>query len=143
MKNYNLCFVFNSDLTKVLLIHKNRPEWMNGLINGLGGKIEDGEDTLLSVIREVKEESNLNLDKDSLMLITDVNSLDFTMKVYACAYKGNIDDSKSLEDEEVEWFNVDNLPHNVIPNLFWMIPLSIDMLKNKRIKNCLVEYYPR
>ena len=43
MKKYTLGFIFTPALDKVLLVHKISPEWQAGKINGVGGKIEEGE----------------------------------------------------------------------------------------------------
>ena len=42
INKYVLGFVFDLN-DRVLLITKNRPEWQDGLLNGLGGHVEEGE----------------------------------------------------------------------------------------------------
>ena len=61
MKNYTVAFIFTPSLDKVLLIHKISPEWQRGKLNGIGGKIEPNETNLACIIREVKEETNLQI----------------------------------------------------------------------------------
>ena len=56
--NYVLGFLFNKDLSQVALIRKTKPEWQKGQLNGIGGKIEPGEDPLGAMIREFREETN-------------------------------------------------------------------------------------
>lgn len=51
-RQYVLGFLFNENLTKVVLVRKKRPEWQCGLLNGVGGKIEDGEPPLDAMVRE-------------------------------------------------------------------------------------------
>jgi 8-oxo-dGTP diphosphatase len=60
MKRYVLGFCFNEDLTKVVLIQKNRPEWQAGRLNGIGGHIEDGETPRMAMYREYREEADWN-----------------------------------------------------------------------------------
>ncbi len=57
MKNYVLGFVFSPDLSEVYLIRKNRPEWQAGFLNGIGGKVEEGEAEEQAMAREAWEES--------------------------------------------------------------------------------------
>ena len=73
MQKYVVAFVFNTDFTSVLLMHKNRPAWQDGLVNGLGGKVNDGEDTFATVSREVEEESGLQIPKDSWVKVGKVH----------------------------------------------------------------------
>lgn len=37
MKHYVLGFAFGPNYKKVALLHKLRPEWQKGLLNGVGG----------------------------------------------------------------------------------------------------------
>jgi len=57
MKTYVLGFLFNKNKNKLLLIRKNRPSWQAGKLNGIGGKVEEGEAVLTAMHRETKEET--------------------------------------------------------------------------------------
>ncbi len=54
-------FLFKPWHTDVWLIQKERPEWQKGKLNGIGGKILEGEEPLAAMIREFKEEAGLNI----------------------------------------------------------------------------------
>lgn len=54
---YVLGFMFNEAKTHVLLVKKNRPAWQAGLLNGIGSKIEPGEQPLEAMEREFQEET--------------------------------------------------------------------------------------
>lgn len=56
-RRYVLGFLFSEDGSRVLLIWKNRPAWQAGKLNGIGGKIEDGEQPLDAMKREFVEET--------------------------------------------------------------------------------------
>jgi 8-oxo-dGTP diphosphatase len=60
-----LAYVLSPDGRQVLLIHRNRrPDDPHlGKYNGLGGKLDRGEDVAASVRREVREESGLECDE--------------------------------------------------------------------------------
>lgn len=63
MKRYTLGFIFNKELSHVLLIKKQRSTWQKGKYNGIGGHIEEGEEPYECFIREVQEESGIELTK--------------------------------------------------------------------------------
>jgi 8-oxo-dGTP pyrophosphatase MutT (NUDIX family) len=61
MKTYCLGFVFSLARDAVLLIEKRRPAFQAGLLNGIGGKREDGETAVAAMARECAEETGLVL----------------------------------------------------------------------------------
>src|SRR5947209_274471 len=130
MKKYCLGFVFTPDLEKVLLMHRLRPEWQAGKINGLGGKFEENEDGLNAMVREIREECGLESKKEDWSPVGILEGETWIMDVFGYIFSGDIVEIKSLEDQQVEWFEVHNLPMNVISNLQWLIPLTIDKMKN-------------
>lgn len=58
---------------KYLLIRENKKNWFNGWIFP-GGKVESGETSENAALRELKEEINLDIDKDKLNLWYQANS---------------------------------------------------------------------
>lgn len=60
-----LGYVLSPDGARVLLIHRNRrPEDPHlGKYNGLGGKLEPGEDVVLGMCREIREEAGIECDR--------------------------------------------------------------------------------
>lgn len=142
MKNYTVGFIFSESMDKVLLMHKLRPEWQAGMINGLGGKVEEGEDHITCVMREIKEESGLETERDGWNFICSTHSPVWTVNFFGYVYTGEMNDAKSMEQEQVEWFDVKNLPENVVGNLKWLIPLTVDRMIGKDFifKKVDVEY---
>lgn len=62
IKLMNMCMIYDETLDKVLVQEKiNRPDW-NG-ITFPGGHVENGESLVDSTIREVKEETGLDIDQ--------------------------------------------------------------------------------
>src|SRR5207302_3640050 len=60
-----LGYVLSPDGRQVLLIHRNRrPDDAHfGKYNGLGGKLDPGEDIVTCIRREIREESGLECDE--------------------------------------------------------------------------------
>lgn len=57
MYKYTLCFIKKDN--QVLMINRNKSPWM-GCWNGLGGKIENNENPIQSIKRELFEEANID-----------------------------------------------------------------------------------
>lgn len=139
--NFSLAFIFNSDQTKVLLVHKRKPAWQQGRLNGVGGKIEEGEDPLACIVREVSEETALNIAKEEWVYVGKIiDRDDTTVSIYATTYAGHLTNAKQMDHEAIEWFDVANLPPQVIENLRWFIPLALDKLHETGPKEVDIYY---
>lgn len=100
------------DKKEVLLILKNRPAVQVGKLNGIGGKIEENETPLEAMIRETKEESNLDiLNWEEIKKISFKNGNElFYFK--ANVNKKDIKNLKSLTDENVLCLSIKDLNIN-------------------------------
>ncbi len=60
-----LAYILSPDGRQVLLVHRNRrpDDPHQGKYNGLGGKLEAGEDVVACIRREVREESGLECEE--------------------------------------------------------------------------------
>lgn len=76
MKKYVLGFVFNPELTDVLLILKNRPVEQHNRLNGIGGKLEPADSSIhYAMSREFSEETTAFIRPDSWKhFVTMVNN---------------------------------------------------------------------
>jgi 8-oxo-dGTP diphosphatase len=63
-----LGYVFSPDGRRVLMIHRNaRPEDLHkGKYNGLGGKLDAGEDVVAGLKREIREEAGIECEEVQL-----------------------------------------------------------------------------
>lgn len=129
MKQYNLGFVFTPDFSKVLLIHKNRPDWQIGKLNGLGGKQEPGETALEGMVRELEEETGLSIAAEQWAEVGSIGSDEWSVAVFTAIWSGELAAAQTMTDETVEWFATNALPTNVIDNLRWLIPLAANKLQ--------------
>ncbi|PJE64304.1 MAG: hypothetical protein COU90_02535 [Candidatus Ryanbacteria bacterium CG10_big_fil_rev_8_21_14_0_10_43_42] len=140
MKSYTLGFVFNTDLSKVLLMEKQHPDWQRGKYNGIGGKIEEGEESRACIVREIEEESGLSTEEADWIYIGVLKAEEYVVDVYALVYMGARTDAVTTTDERVEWFSTVSLPDKVIPNLRWMVPFALDKITNKEVRHFMAEY---
>lgn len=130
IKQYVLGFMFSHDLKQVALIRKNRPAWQFGHLNGIGGKMEDSDDTPNEAMyREFEEETGLH-QQPSWHLFAEYSGHDFhDFVIYIFCQKGDLSKLKTVTDEEIEIVDVDSIrreksDYKVIDNLHWLLPLA-------------------
>jgi len=113
MKNNRLSIGSFAKITdsagNILLCYRNDlKKW-----NLPGGRMEDNETPWEAAIREVKEETSLDVKIDKLIGVyskSDINDLSFYFK--ATVLNGVAQISK--ESAKVEYFEIDNLPQNIV-----------------------------
>ena len=67
MKKFVVIFLFTKDYKKVLMVKRNKLPYKN-CWNGIGGKIEEGENKIQATIRECYEETKIKLSKPKLLM---------------------------------------------------------------------------
>lgn len=135
-------YLFDRTLNLVMLIHKQRPEWMRGLYNGVGGKIEPGETPVQAMQRECCEESGLETGWNSMSEWESVARIDTPNgQIWVFAAIGDPIDGITRTDEEIVVKNVAVLPENIVPNVRWLIPLALQTLRRERAPATLVATY--
>ncbi len=139
--NYVVGFLFSQDLSKILLMIKNRPPWQAGKLNGPGGKVEDYERPWDAIVREFKEETGLEIPASRWHNFCSFNSnerkdgdgsnRDYMIHFYRAS--GNeINDARSTTDEQVMIYPTLDAIHQpgLIPELRWLIPMALGSLDN-------------
>ena len=56
MLNYVLGFAFSPDYSSVVLVKKERPDWMKGFWNGVGGQVEQGDKIYVNAMARLFQE---------------------------------------------------------------------------------------
>jgi 8-oxo-dGTP diphosphatase len=125
MQHFVNGFLFSADRTRVALIHKNRPAWQAGRINGIGGKVEAGEENIDAMAREFAEEAGVTLPPEAWHPFATLGGEGFVIHFYR-AFSDRIDEARTVETEEVAIYPVDDLPKEVLHNLRWLIPMALD-----------------
>lgn len=95
-----------------------------------GGKQEYNETVLEGAIREVKEETNLDVSDLFVFGATDdfqPNKHFVTLQVVANKYSGELKNLEPTKHSEWKWFDLDNLPNNI----YSPCKKFIDSYKNK------------
>lgn len=126
MMKYVTGFLFSEDYQSVVLISKLSPPWQVGLLNGVGGKIEQGENAKQAMSREFLEETGVSICPHQWLSFSVIERPD-QYSVHFFSAKSHLFSSvKSMEKEKVGTYSIENLPDHVIYNLRWLIPLAID-----------------
>jgi len=129
MKHYVVGFFFGPNHEDVLLIRKNRPEWQAGLLNGVGGHIEDKEIPVEAMTREFKEEAGLDIPEHRWTRVAILERKNvFELSVFwAWGSQEEMKSAKSMTDEKVEMVQTGDLrTRGVVSNLSWLIPLCLE-----------------
>jgi 8-oxo-dGTP diphosphatase len=114
---------------RVALIRKNRPDWQAGLLNGVGGHIEDFDEgavngAFAAMQREFREETSV--DQTIWRLFLEVT----TPKSHVYFFTTRLTDEqfkslKTTTDESIVSRFSDALNwKECLPNLRWIIPLA-------------------
>lgn len=132
MKRMVCGFMFSEAFQWVVLIRKTRPEWQNGLLNGVGGHIEYGETIGLAMAREFAEETGVSTHPEEWIPFYTLSGENWIVYFLACV--GCVDLAKTTTDETVCIVSTSEItPFNkaLIPNLRWLIPMGIDAIQSK------------
>lgn len=126
IKRYVCGFMSDLKKEKIALITKARPKWQEGLLNAIGGSIEDYDITPTHAIqREFLEETGYSTSIEEWIHTLILRGNDYEVYFFKCSK--DIDLHKELHtttDEEIGIYDLNYLPFNVIPNLKWIIPFS-------------------
>lgn len=123
MTNYVAGFLFSQDLKRVALIRKAKPDWQAGLLNGIGGKIEDGETRFRAMVREFAEETGATVT-DWEMFAEMVVPRFAQVAFFTARGDYRLQDTT---DEKVDWYPADDQirGYKAIPNLDWLVPMAL------------------
>ncbi len=125
MTNYVAGFLFSKDGGDKLLVQKKKPLWQAGKWNAVGGKLRLHEFPESAMIRKFYEETSLRVEKWELfcVLAHAENNVSFYRAFHDCIF-----DSQSWNDvgEELAVFLNEYIPHPIMQNLTWLIPLALD-----------------
>ncbi len=125
----------------VALIQKLRPAWQKGKLNGIGGKIEEGEQPMDAMRREFREEAGVLIPDwrpFSHLTLGDGGRV-FFFKADATFSLGDYV-IRSMTAEQVGWYSVKailNGVYPVVPNLRWLLPLAQENTLHGAIYGCV------
>lgn len=122
---------------KILLARRFNTGYMDGKYSLPAGHVDEGETFAQCIIREAKEEIGVGLKPEDLKFAHIMHRLSdpewkelrYRIDVFFTAEKweGEIKNMEPEKCDDLSWFDLDNLPENIIPYVRHMI----DCVKNK------------
>ena len=124
---YVVGFCFTEDQHLVNLLRKNRPAWQCGLLNGVGGKIEKGEEPLAAMVREFYEEVDVYTDHDDWDHFCTLQGREFTVYCFCCFDTVIFSNMRNKTSEHIETISTQKFdPTEMVSNVPWMIHMCLD-----------------
>lgn len=117
---------------EVVLIKKTKPEWQKGLLNGVGGKVEDTDKSLHDAMeREFREETGVTIRSDDWLKVAIMRfGQDDEVHVFTSETDlDTIDQVKTTTEEEVSivyTYHVLQRNLETVTNLPWLIAMCYD-----------------
>lgn len=115
--------------TEVLLALRKNTGYRDGEYELPGGHLEAGEDLMNAMVREAKEELKIDIDEKDLKIVHILHHytgdrINFILSTDK--YNGVPQIGEPDACEKLEWFNMENLPENIIPK----VKKSIEEINN-------------
>lgn len=127
MKQY-VCGFMRDSTNKIALVRKNKPKWQAGLLNGIGGGVEENDGSAhYAMCREWKEETGIRfMDWQFFaeLRFDDCAVHFFKDSVESLPYLQTVNDI----GEAIEIHNYATAVRftDMIPNLKWLLPLAFE-----------------
>ncbi len=127
IKKFTLCIILQND--RILLGMKKRG-FGKGRWNGFGGKVNVNETIEEAVIREVKEESCLDITnpkKRGVIEFSFEKDKSEILQVHIFSVNDFSGTPKETEEMLPKWFNIDDIPYNDMwPDDKYWLPMLLD-----------------
>ena len=131
-------FAFNKDKTKVALIQKNRPTFLVGMYNVIGGHIEP-EDTsyATAMSREFEEEAGLFINPEKWRYYGKLIGSKFEIYFYDIKLEDDeFAQIRTVEDEIVQTFDVGSVKElPLAPHVDFFFDIALDNGTGSRVQH--------
>lgn len=129
----SLVFLIDGDHIMLLRVPEDRGAWA-GRLNGIGGHIERGEHPLRSALREVREETGLELAELRLCGVVAIDSNE-GVGIGLYVFAGRADSAQPLSagpEGKPLWIPLDELDqHELVEDLPLLIPRALAALQGE------------
>lgn len=104
---------------KILMLRRYNTGYEDGNYSVVAGHIDGGEQLKTAMIRETREEAGIEISPNDLTavgvmhLIEDDEYVSFFL--HASHYSGEITNMEPHKCDDLNWFDIDDLPPNTIP----------------------------
>lgn len=105
---------------EILLLLRQNTGYLDGFYDLPGGHIEANEDIFDAMMREAKEEIGIDIFREDTKIVhiyhhfkDDMLKFVFTVN----KYEGNLVNNEPEKCKELKWFEIENLPENIISKI--------------------------
>lgn len=116
---------------KILLSRRFNTGWSDGNYSVIAGHLDGNETFLQAMIREAREEAGIEIDEKDLSVVHVIHrkSDDERVDLFISAdrWKGEPRIMERDKCDDIEWFNLDDLPKNMVP----YVRQAIEKIRNK------------
>ena len=105
---------------EILLSLRENTGYRDGYYDLPGGHVDENEDLFAAMIREAKEEIGIDIFREDMKIIHIYHNYKKDMLKFgfsANKYKGNLVNNEPDKCKELKWFEIENLPENIIPRI--------------------------
>ena len=106
---------------KILLMRRCNSGWRDGEYTLPAGHYDGGEAIREAMVREAKEELDITLTPESLDCVHVMHQMDdseyIDFYLTADSWEGEITNNEPHKCDDLQWFALNNLPNNIIPNV--------------------------
>lgn len=110
----------NEGKKEVLLSLRKNTGYRDGEYELPGGHVDEGEDLMHAMVREAKEELNIDIKEEDLKIAHILHHFTgdrINFILTTSSYEGNPIVGEPEACEKIEWFDINNLPSNTIPKI--------------------------
>ena len=118
---------------KILIIKRFNTGFCDGMYSLPAGHVEKGENVRDAMIRETKEEINIDVSKNLKVVEvmnrkgTDQERIDYFF--LAKEWTGKINNNEKDKCSLIKWVNIDKLPQNTIPYIKYAVKMYLKKQK--------------
>ena len=106
--------------TEILLALRKNTGYRDGQYELPGGHVDAGEDLLQAMVREAKEELLIDIREENLKIVHILHHYNgdrINFILTTDKYEGIPAIGENDKCEKIEWFDINNLPANMIPKI--------------------------
>jgi len=107
---------------QILLLRRFNTGYQDGNYSLVAGHLDGSETTKQCIIREANEEAGIKINPEDLEIVHTMHRLApdreyFDIYLRAEKWTGNITNMEPNKCDELKWYQMDNLPNNMLPEI--------------------------
>lgn len=130
-KIFCIVFLILIKENKILSLRRYNTPWLTGYYSVIAGHLNGGETAQQAIIREAKEEANIDLLPKNLKVAHIMHRIRPTRELVDIYFTADAwgSDIKNMEPEKhdnLDWYDIDKLPDNFLPE----VKFALENIKN-------------